>query len=170
MLPSSGSPYLRRRAAWWLTVVLLSSGSAIGYGGFTVGLSGGVPTGGPYVLNVRAVQPFAGATLSGTPLSFSARADLATLLSFDTVPAVGIGVVTSATAEGIERYMGVGGGVSPAGDADAGASWSVYGLAGYRVPITSGLHGALEVQIARTALFTAPRVGLALEYTFGGER
>lgn len=170
MHPTSRFAFVPRLRAWLLSAVLASVGSASAYDGFTVGLAGGLPDGGAYVLNVRAVQPVASATVSGTPLQFSARADLTAPLSFDVLPAVGLAAVTSADEAGIERYLGLGAGFALAPGANMGPLWSGYGLAGYRVPIVAGLFGVVEVQLTGNALFVGSQVAVALEYGFGGER
>ncbi len=144
---------------------LLAPGFA--YGGFTVGAGTGLPSGGAYVANVRLAQPVLSFTVADELVRFAVRADVAAPLSFDTLPALGISGVTGAELGGVGRYLGVGVGVSAPVVAGGEPLWSVFGLAGLRVPLFTGLAAAFEVQLVSNRLFTAPQLGLALEYTFG---
>lgn len=171
MLYNSRTP-ARLAFVFATTLVLLVGGSALAFDGFTVGAGTSLPYRGLLVLNATAVQPIVDFERhfehEEEALQLSARADVSYGVGLG-LPALAAGaVLSSAGSYEIERYLGISSGISFAGNNLADPALGLLFYGGVRLPVTSGLHSAVEVQLAATGYATVPSVNLALEYTFGG--
>lgn len=148
-------------------VGLMISGLAFAIDGFTVGIGAGAPSDGTVPLHLRLLQPMTHIDVAGDEFELLVRADVVVPATFSSPPATGLTAVANHEADGVERYLGVGGGLSIVPLEGARPLWSAHALAGFRFPLTSGFAAAAEVQLTANQLFIAPQVSLALEYSFG---
>ena len=144
-------------------------GTGLAYNGLTIGLSTNLPPRGAFTVTARAVYPMLELQHQQEKLQFSARSDLSYGFGIGS-PALAVSGILSShghTHSPIERYVGAGAGISFTGD---GPLVAALFFTGARIPVTAGLHGVIEVQVASTGRMTVPSVSLGLDYSFGGFR
>ena len=142
-----------------VAVLLLTSGSALAYETFTVGLQAEAHRN-YFGYNAHAVLPFTTFTGGTNDRTFSVRADFT---AGDVVYA-GLAAVISGAGPGIQPFASLGAGAALWG---APPRPTFQGLIGARVPVTGGLYAVAQFQLLVSTLGHAePGFGIGLEYSF----
>jgi hypothetical protein len=147
-----------------IALVLSTSGSALAYDSFTVGLQGEVFTGyagysGGY--NVHAVVPLKRFTLGTKPAVFSIRADF----SASDVVYFGLAGVVSGVGTRVQPFASLGAGAALLGGPPPEPAFQ--GLLGARIPLAHRFHLVAQFQLRISGTDAAfPGVGVGVEYSF----
>jgi hypothetical protein len=149
-----------------IALVFSTSGSALAYDSFTVGLQGEVFTEYGYhveyvAYGAHAVLPVARFSAGTHPAVLSLRADL----SVADVTYIGLAAVMSGSGTGIQPFASLGAGTALLGAAPPEPAFQ--GLLGARIPLAHGFYRVVQLQLRiATTPAAFPGAGAGVEYSF----
>lgn len=155
-----------------LCLSLLAGSWASAAGGPTIAVTA-APTGAGTTLNAQVHYPLLAWDHHQDTLQLALRADVNYLMGSRALPALGLSALLSGhgdAAPGVERYLGLGGGLAFAAEPLASPFPAAYLFTGVRAPVTAGLSVVVELQLGATGLVLTPGGSVGLAYRFGAAR
>lgn len=142
-----------------IALVLFTSGSALAYDSFTLGLQAEV-TGGYAGFNAHAVWPVIRFSVGTNTAALSIRADVsAAVLAY-----FGLAAVVSGTGSGVQPFASLGAGATLLGGPPLVPAFQ--GLVGARIPLANGFYMVAQFQLRAADGGAFPGLGVGVEYSF----